>query len=85
MPGADDSSSSVLFTMMVQATLQTAYGHLLASLNIPVLKMSFDHFVDFQSAINKLILRNTDSYKHLQAELANLRAKLDIRHHLALT
>ena len=70
---------------MGQATLQTAYGHLVVSLNIPSLKKAFDHYSDLQSAINKLVSGNTESYNHLQSELKTLRSKLDIIHHLALT
>ena len=54
-------------------------------LNIPSLKRAFDHYSDLQSAINKLISGNTESYNHLQSELKTLRSKLDIIHHLALT
>ena len=82
---AEESSSSVLFTSMRQATLQTAYGHLVVPLNIPSLKKAFDHYSDLQSAINKLVSGNTESYNHLQSELKTLRSKLDIIHHLALT
>ena len=80
-----ETSSSVLFTSMGQATLQIAYGHLVVPLNIPSLKKAFDHYSDLQSAINKLISGNTESYTHLQSELRTLRSKLDIIHHLALT
>ena len=81
----EETSSSVLFTSMGQATLQTAYGHLVVPLNIPSLKKAFDHYSDLQSAINKLISGNTESYNHLQSELKTLRSKLDIIHNLALT
>ena len=81
----EETSSSVLFTSIGQATLQTAYGHLVVPLNIPSLKKAFDHFADLQSAINKLIASNTDAYNHRQSELKTLRGKLDIIHHLALT
>ena len=81
----EETSSSVLFTSLGQATLQTAYGHLVVPLNIPSLKKAFDHYSDLQSAINKLISGNTESYNHLQSELKTLRSKLDIIHHLALT
>ena len=81
----EETLSSVLFTSIGQVTLQTAYGHLLVPLNIPSLKRAFDHFADLQSAINKLITSNTDAYNHRQSELKNLRSKLDIIHHLALT
>ena len=81
----EETSSSVLFTSMGQATLQTAYGHLVVPLNIPSLKKAFDHYSDLQSAINKLVSGNTESYNHLQSELKTLRSKLDIIHHLALT
>ena len=81
----EETSSSVLFTSMGQATLQTTYGHLVVPLNIPSLKKAFDHYSDLQSAINKLISGNTESYNHLQSELRTLRSKLDIIHHLALT
>ena len=81
----EETSSSVLFTSIGQATLQTAYGHLLVPLNIPALKEAFDHFADLQSAVNKLIASNTDAYNHRQSELKTLRGKLDIIHHLALT
>ena len=82
---AEESSSSVLFTSMGQATLQTAYGHLVVPLNIPSLKKAFDHYSDLQSAVNKLVSGNVESYNHLQSELKTLRSKLDIIHHLALT
>ena len=82
---SEESSSSVLFTSMGQATLQTAYGHLVVPLNIPSLKKAFDHYSDLQSAINKLVSGNTESYNHLQSESRTLRSKLDIIHHLALT
>ena len=78
---AEATSSSVLFTSIGQATLQTAYGHLLVPLNIPALKEAFDHFADLQSAVNKLIASNTDAYNHRQSELKTLRGKLDIIHH----
>ena len=75
----------MLFTSIGQATLQTAYGHLLVPLNITALKRAFDHFSDLQSAVNHLVASNTDAYNHRQTELRNLRGKLDIIHHLALT
>ena len=84
-PSTEEASSSVLFTAMGQVTLLTAYGHLLVPLNIPSLKKAFDYYANLQSAINKLISSNTDSYNHLQSELKTLRSKLDIIHHLALT
>ncbi len=81
----EEPLSSKLFTAMGQVTLQTMHGHLLVPLNLPSLKKAFDHYADLQSAINKLVSGNSDSYKHLQYELATLRRKLDIIHHLALT
>ena len=81
----EKTSSSVLFTSIGQATLQIAYGHLLVPLNITALKKAFDHFADLQSAVNHLVASNTDAYNHRQTELKNLRGKLDIIHHLALT
>ena len=81
----EETSSSVLFTSIGQVTLHTAYGHLLVPLNITALKRAFDHFADLQSAVNHLIASNTDAYNHRQTELKNLRGKLDIIHHLALT
>ena len=80
----EETSSSLLFTSIGQATLQIAYGHLLVPLNITALKKAFDHFADLQSAINHLIASNTDAYNHRQTELKNLRGKLDIIHQLAL-
>ena len=81
----EETSSSVLFPSIGQATLQTAYGHLLVPLTLPALKRAFDHFANLQSAINKLIASNTDAYNHQQSELETLRGKLDVIHHLALT
>ena len=59
---------------MGQATLQTAYGHLVVPLNIPSLKKALDHYSDLQSTIIKLISGNTESYNHLQSELKTLRS-----------
>ena len=47
-----NTSSPVLFTLVGQAALKTAYGHLIVPLNLPSLKASFDQFDDLEKAIN---------------------------------
>ena len=80
----NNRSSPVLFTLVGQAALKTAYGHLVIPLNIPDIKKSFDEFEDLEKAINKLTTGNNNIYSHRNSEANNLKGKLNILHHLAL-
>ena len=80
-----NTSSPVLFTLVGQAALKAAYGHLLVPLDLPSIKESFDKFDDLETAINKLTTATDSMSEHKSTELDNLRGKLDIVHHLALT
>ena len=80
-----NTSSPVLFTLVGQAALKTAYGHLIVPLDLPSIKKSFDQFDDLETAINKLTTTTDSMFEHKNTELDNLRGKLDIVHHLALT
>ena len=80
-----NTSSPVLFTLVGQAALKTAYGHLLIPLNLSSIKESFDQFDDIEKSFNKLTTTTDEMSEHRNAELENLRGKLDIVHHLALT
>ena len=80
-----NTSSPVLFTLVGQAALKTAYGHLIVPLNLPSIKKSFDQFEDLEVSVNKLTTTTNSMAKHKSTELNNLRRKLDIVHHLALT
>ena len=80
-----NASSPVLFTLVGQAALKTAYGHLLVPLDLPSIKKSFDQFNDLEKALNRLTTTTDSMAEHKNAELENLRGKLDIVHHLALT
>ena len=77
-------SSPVLFTLIGQAALKTAYGHLVIPLNIPDIKKSFDEFEDLEKAINQLTTGTDAMYSHRNSEANNLKGKLNILHHLAL-
>ena len=81
----NNTTSPVLFTLVGQAALKTAYGHLIVPVNLPDLKKSFDELEDLEVAINKLTTTTNNMAKHKGTELHNLRRKLDIVHHLALT
>ena len=50
----NNTSSPVLFTLVGQAALKTAYRHLVIPLNIPDIKKSFDEFEDLEKAMNQL-------------------------------
>ena len=80
-----NTSSPVLFTLVGQAALKTAYGHLLIPLNLSSIKASFDQFDNIERSFNKLTTTTEEMSEHRNAELENLRGKLDIVHHLALT
>ena len=80
-----NTSSPVLFTLVGQAALQTAYGHLIVPLDLPSVKNSFDQFDDLEKAINKFMTTTDSMYERKNTELDNLRGKLDNVHHLALT
>ena len=82
---ASNTSSPVLFTLVGQAALKTAYGHLIVPLNLPSIKTNFDQFDDLENTINKLTTTTNLMYEHKNTELDNLRGKLDIIHHLTLT
>ena len=80
----NNASSPVLFTLVGQAALKTAYGHLVIPLNIPDIKRSFDEFEDLEKAINQLTTGTDAMYSHRNSEANNLKGKLNILHHLAL-
>ena len=80
-----NTSSPILFTLVGQAALKTAYGHLLVPLDLPSIKKNFDQFNDLEEALNKLTTTTDSMSEHKNVELDNLRGKLDIVHHLALT
>ena len=80
----NNTSSPVLFTLISQAALKTAYGHLVIPLNLPDIKNSFDEFEDLEKAINQLTTGTDAMYSHRNSEANNLKGKLNILHHLAL-
>ena len=80
----NNTSSPVLFTLVGQAALKTAYGHLVIPLNIPDIKKRFDEFEDLEKVMNQLTTGTDKMYLHRNTEVKNLKGKLNILHHLAL-
>ena len=80
----NNTSSPVLFTLVGQAALKTAYGHLVIPLNLPEIKQSFDEFEDLEKAMNQLTTGTDHMSTHRNSEAKNLKGKLNILHHLAL-
>ena len=80
----NNTSSPVLFTLVGQAALKTAYGHLVIPLNLPEIKQSFDEFEDLEKAMNQLTTGTDSMSTHRNSEAKNLKGKLNILHNLAL-
>ena len=76
----NNTSSPVLFTLVGQAALNTAYGHLVIPLKIPDLKKSFDELEDLEKAINQLTTGTDDMSSHCNSEAKYLKGKLNILH-----
>ena len=80
----NNTSSPALFTLLGQAALKTAYGHLVIPLNIPDIKQSFDRFKDLEKAMNQLTTGTDKMYAHRNTEIKHLKGKLNNLYYLAL-